>query len=61
VLVSNILIFINLILLAKSLYQCYAKGKSLDNVERVVADYLKVYAIWTIIVIFILPFVFGLK
>ena len=61
VLVSNVLIFINLILLAKSLYYCYAKGKSLDNVERVVADYLKVYALWTIIVIFILPFIFGLK
>lgn len=61
VLVSNVLIFINLILLAKSLYQCYAKGKSLDTVERVVADYLKVYALWTIIVIFILPFIFGLK
>jgi len=61
VLISNILIFINLILLAKSLYQCYAKGKILDNVERVVADYLKIYALWTIVVIFILPFVFGLK
>jgi phosphoglycerol transferase MdoB-like AlkP superfamily enzyme len=61
VLVSNILIFVNLILLAKSLYHCYLKGKSLDTVERVVADYLKVYALWTIVVIFILPFVFGMK
>ena len=61
VLVSNILIFVNLILLAKSLYYCFAKGKSLDTVERAVADYLKVYALWTIIVIFILPYVFGMK
>jgi len=43
------------------LYYCFAKGKSLDTVERAVADYLKVYALWTIIVIFILPYVFGMK
>ena len=61
VLVSNVLIFVNLILLARNLYLCYMKQHPLDSVEKVVAKYLGVYALWTIIVIFILPFVFGLK
>lgn len=61
VLVSNLLIFVNLILIAKSLFQSYIKSNQLDSVEGVVAKYLRVYAVWTIIVIFILPFVFGFK
>ena len=61
VLVSNILIFINLILIAKNLYKSYFKNKQLDSVEQTVAKYLTIYAVWTIIVIFILPFVFGLN
>lgn len=61
VLVSNILIFINLIFIAKSLYQSYFKSHHLKSVESTVAKYLTIYAIWTIIVIFVLPFVFGFK
>ncbi|MDP2089760.1 MAG: hypothetical protein Q8J84_10215 [Flavobacteriaceae bacterium] len=61
VLVSNILIFVNLILIAKNLYKSYFKRNQLDSVEQTVAKYLTIYAVWTIIVIFILPFVFGLK
>ncbi|HAH25968.1 MAG TPA: DUF4153 domain-containing protein [Prolixibacteraceae bacterium] len=60
VLGSNILIFINLILIAKSLYKAYRKSDQLESVEAVVASYLRVYALWTIVVIFILPFIFGL-
>jgi len=61
VLISNVLVFINLILIAKSLYQSYFKNKQLEAVEFAVAKYLPVYFIWTIVVIFVLPFVFGLK
>ncbi len=61
VLVSNILIFINLILITKSLYQSFFKSNLQDSVEKAVARYLPIYLIWTIIVIFILPFVFVLK
>jgi hypothetical protein len=61
VLVSNVLIFVNLILLLKNLFESYFKGKSLNLVEQTVAKYLSIYVFWTIIVIFILPFVFGLK
>jgi ABC-type polysaccharide transport system permease subunit len=61
VLVSNLLIFVNLILIAKSLFQSYFKAKQLDSVESTVAKYLPVYLAWTIIVIFVLPFLFGMK
>lgn len=61
VLVSNILIFVNLIIIAKNLYRAYFKSHQLDKVERAVAKYLTIYFIWTIFVIFILPFVFRLK
>ncbi|MGD0341743.1 MAG: hypothetical protein ABSA76_08565 [Bacteroidales bacterium] len=61
VLVSNILIFVNLILITKSLYQSYFKSNRQDSVEKTVAKYMTVYFVWTIIVIFILPFVFGFK
>lgn len=61
VLVSNILIFTNLILISKSLFQAYFKSNQLDSVEQTVAKYLTIYSVWTIIVIFVLPFVFGLK
>lgn len=61
VLVSNILIFINLILIAKNLFQAYFRQESLELVEETVAKYLTIYAAWTVVVIFILPLVFGLK
>jgi hypothetical protein len=61
VMISNILIFVNLILIAKNLYESYFKNKQLDLVEQTVAKYLTIYSFWTIIVIFVLPFVFGLK
>jgi hypothetical protein len=61
VMISNILIFVNLIWIAKSLYESYFKNKQLDLVEQTVAKYLTIYSFWTIIVIFVLPFVFGLK
>ncbi len=61
VLVSNILVFVNLILIARSLYQSYFKASSLDSVGKMVAKYLTVYFVWTLVVIIVLPFVFGFK
>lgn len=61
VLTSNILIFVNLIFMAKNLYQSYYKINQLDSVERTVAKYLTIYFFYTIIVIFLLPLVFKLK
>ncbi|MBK7105814.1 MAG: DUF4153 domain-containing protein [Ignavibacteriae bacterium] len=61
VLLSNVLIFVNLILIAKDLLQSYFKITKLDLVESTVAKYLTIYFAYTILVIFILPFVFGMK
>lgn len=61
VLISNILIFVNLILIARTLYKSYFDPNQLNTVEQTVAKYLTIYAGYTIIVIFILPFLFGLK
>jgi hypothetical protein len=61
VLVTNILIFVNLIIISKSLYKAYFNSNQLDSVERSVAKYLTIYSVWTIIAIFVLPFIFGLK
>lgn len=61
VLVSNILIFVNLMLITKDLIKSYFKQHPLESIEHTVAKYLTLYAAWTIIVIFILPFVFGLR
>ena len=61
VVVSNILIFVNLILIARSLFKSYFKSERLDSVEQVVAKYLPIYFVWTIIVIVIFPFLFGFK
>jgi hypothetical protein len=59
VLFSNILIFINLILITRDLFRAYFKAEKLDVVEATVAKYLTVYAVYTIFVIFILPFIFN--
>jgi len=61
VLATNILIFVNLIIISKSLYKAYFNSNQLDSVERSVAKYLTIYSVWTIIAIFVLPFIFGLK
>lgn len=61
VFISNILIFVNLILIARNLYKSYFNPNQLNTVEQTVAKYLTIYAGYTIIVIFILPFLFGLK
>jgi hypothetical protein len=61
VLFSNLLIFINLILISKNLYHAYFRNTKIDLVEETVAKYLTIYFGWTIVVIFILPFVFQFR
>jgi len=57
--ITNVLVFINLILLAKDLFRSYSDAGKLDSVERTVANYLTVYFLWTAFAIFILPAIFG--
>jgi hypothetical protein len=61
VLASNILIFINLILITVDLFKINFKKTEPEKVEFTVAKYLPVYIIWTLIVVFGFPLIFGMK
>jgi len=61
VLGSNILILINLLLVTVHLFKVIAKKSELAAVAKSIGWYLPVYAIWTIIVTFLFPFLFGFK
>lgn len=59
VLITNVLVFINLILITKDLIRSYFNAEKLVSVERTVSKYLTVYFLWTVLAIFILPAIFG--
>ncbi len=61
VLGGNILILLNLVLVTTKLFKVLVKKGTLNGVERAIAAYLPVYCIWTVIVTFIFPVVFGFK
>ena len=58
---SNILIFFNLILITIDLFKINFKKLELGRVELTISKYLPVYIIWTLIVVFGFPLIFGLK
>ncbi len=61
VLGANILILINLLLVSVQLFGVIAKKSDISGVGKVMARYFPVYLVWTIIVTFLFPFVFGFK
>lgn len=61
VLGGNVLILINLLLVTAQLFRVVSKKADISGVGKVIALYLPVYFLWTIIVTFIFPFVFGFK
>jgi hypothetical protein len=61
VLISNVLIFIHLILISRNLYKAKYKHKSLPVIDSTVSRYMPVYAIWTLIVVFLVPVLFGFR
>jgi hypothetical protein len=61
VLVSNLLVFVNLILIMFDLYKVIAKGGDIQHVETTISKYLPIYAAWTILVVFAFPVIFGFK
>ncbi|WAC11410.1 hypothetical protein [Dyadobacter pollutisoli] len=61
VLGSNVLILINMLLVTARLYWVISKKSDLAGVGRAMAFYLPVYVVWTIIVTFIFPLIFGFK
>ncbi len=58
---SNFLILINLLLVTAKLFKVLRKGEDIANVRKTIAFYLPIYVVWTIIVTFIFPIIFGFK
>lgn len=61
VLGSNLLIFGNLVMIMIDLYRVNFRNKQINKVELTIANYLPVYTLWTVFVVFGMPFIFGLK
>jgi hypothetical protein len=61
VLGANVLILGNLLLVCTQLFGVISRKTDISGVGRVIARYLPVYLIWSIIVTFLFPFIFGFK
>lgn len=59
VLLSNILIFVHLLLILPGLYSACFKNGTLSRVEKAITGYLPVYFIYALLAVFILPAIFG--
>jgi len=58
---SNILIFVNLVLIMIDLYKINFKKSEIEKVGLTISKYLPVYIVWILIVIFGFPLFFGMK
>lgn len=61
VLGGNGLILINLLLVTAQLFKVISKNADLNMVGTSIARYLPVYFVWTVIVTFLFPLIFGFK
>lgn len=61
VLGSNLLVFVNLILIMIDLYKVNSRSKDVQQVEITISRYLPIYAGWTVLVVFVFPLIFGFK
>jgi uncharacterized membrane protein len=61
VLGSNIMIFVNLILITIDLFKINFKKAEPEKVELTISKYLPVYVIWVLVVVFGFPLFFGMK
>lgn len=61
VLGSNALILINLLMVTGQIYKVMTRKTDITEVGKTIGYYLPVYFIWTIIVTFVFPLVFGFK
>ena len=61
VLGSNFLILVHLLMVTGNLYKTVMKQSALAEVGRSLVRYIPVYFVWAILVVFILPLVFGFK
>ncbi|HSP87001.1 MAG TPA: hypothetical protein VLN45_02620, partial [Ignavibacteriaceae bacterium] len=58
---SNVLILLNLFLVTFQLFKVISKKASITEVGKSISIYLPIYFLWTIIVTFLFPFIFGFK
>lgn len=61
VLGGNILILINLLLVTGQLFKVLSKKADISGVGKAISFYLPIYLLWTTIVTFIFPILFGFK
>ena len=61
VLGGNVLILINLLLVTVQLFRAVTKKANITGVGKAISFYLPIYFLWTIIVTFIFPLLFGFK
>lgn len=61
VLGANVLILLNLLLVAVQLFRVLSNKVTVTAVGKAIAVYLPVYSIWAIIVVFVFPYVFGFR
>ena len=61
VLGGNVLILINLFIVTVQLFRVLSKKIDITGVGKSIAFYLPIYFVWTIIVTFLFPFIFGFK
>lgn len=58
---SNLLIFGNIVFIMIDLYKVNFRNADIKSVEFTISKYLPVYMLWTMIVVFGFPFIFGMK
>ncbi len=61
VLGGNVLILIHLLIVAVQLFLTLRNKANISHVQKAIAVYLPVYMIWTFVVTFIFPLIFGFK
>jgi len=61
VLGGNILMLINLFLMSFNLFKASKNSNEIGRVEQSIATYLPVYVLWSMIVTFLFPIIFGFK
>ena len=61
VLGGNVLILINLLLVTVQLFRVGSKKADITRVGKVISSYLPIYFVWTIVVTFLFPLIFGFK
>lgn len=61
VLISNLLIFANLILVSTRLFKAINNENLMEEVNLSIAKFLPIYSLWTAIVVYVFPILFGFK